>query len=290
MKPRISLSLLLLAVVTALPASAFTDISVRIEPIQPRVGEDFVIVVEGMTEIAPVTVEEVSRGDQSVEIRLHRAACNAVCLSQPFRVDVPIDGSTDPFAEGQLVELHVNGRVGADTNRESLFWSRFAVGELFYHSMEPEIVLDPWTPSDNDRIRLLVPVQSNVCGPSVPWLERIEHDGLSISVFLRFSPGFGGGFSTADGPDPKCTPAVPFLGVTPVDLGTLAAGDYALELYFQSTFVESLPLRVRSTAFEVTDGPDSVGLQDGRFTVELEWADSDGNAGVGKPVPGPTSD
>ena len=290
-KSRICISLLLIYLGSVSPAMAFTNISARIEPIQPLRGDDFVIVIEGLAETSPVTLEEILRDDQSLEVRLHRPACPALsCLPQAFRLDVLIDGSSNPFAEGGLVELSIKGRVGAETDRDFLDYSQFPVGAIFFHSMEPRIVLNPWTPTDNDRLQVLVPVRANVCGPGTPWLDQIERDGSLISVFLRFSPGFGGEFSTHGELNPKCTPAVPFLSVTPVDLGRLEAGSYQIDLYLESTRDDSFPVRVYAWPFEVLDEPDVVALQQGRFNVEIQWMDADGNSGVGRPVPGPTPD
>ena len=282
------LTALFLGLTAAGPASAFTDLSVRLEPIQPLAGEDFVIVIEGMAESSEVTLEGVVREDQAIEVQLYRIACQS-CAAQSFRFDLEIDGSSNPFDQG-LVELWINGREGFETDRDTLFRNYFAVGEIYYHSMSPEIVLNPWPPTDNDRLQLLVPAQANICGPSPPELNRIERNGSLISVFFDFSPGFGGEFLTGDGLDSKCTPAVPYLSATPVDLGVLEAGTYALEIYFQSTRDDSLPLRVRKRTFEVTDAPDLVRLQGERFDVEVEWRDAAGQTGVGKPVPGPSAD
>ncbi len=283
------LTVLLIGLTAAGPATAFTDLDVRLEPIQPLPGEDFVIVIEGMSESLPVGLEDLVRTDQGLEIQLYRPSCAPPCPAQSFRLDLEIDGSSNPFSEG-LVELWINGRVGIENDRSTLFRTYFAVGELFFHSMTPETVLNPWTPTDNERVQLLVPVVANVCGPSPPRLDRIERNGSLISVFLNFSPGFGGEFLNGESPDPKCSPAVPYLSATPVDLGVLEAGTYNLEVFFRSTRDDSLPIRVNKRPFQVTDAPDLVSLQGDRFQVEVEWRDAAGQVGVGKPVPGPSAD
>ncbi|MEM9556199.1 MAG: hypothetical protein AAGC60_18215 [Acidobacteriota bacterium] len=273
------------------PALASAQLDVRIDPIQPLIGDDFVIVVEGTADSALINIEEVVREDQEIEVRLQSPPCVITpCAPQPFRFDIPIDGSSDPFNEGGLVILHINLRVGNATDRETLVWTRFAIGNVFFHSMQPNAILAPRSPTDNDRVELFVPAQADACGPSPPELERVERAGSSLSVFMRFSPGFGGGFLTETFDDTKCTPPGPYLGLGRADLGMLEPGPYTLELYFQSDFRDSLPVRVARRNFEVTDAPDVVALQDERFLVALAWRDFDGNSGVGKPVPGPTPD
>lgn len=290
--PRLAarLGLLLASLVATAPAFAFSDLQVRLEPLQPLPGQDFVLVIEGHSETLPVVVEDVTRDGQSLHVLLQRPACpGELCSTQPFRVALAIDGSTVPFERG-LVDLSVDGRAASSPDPEILIRSSFAVGQIYPHSMEPEIVLNPWQPTDNDRLQLLVPVRANACGPSPPQLDRVERQGSRIAVFLRFSPGFGGEFATSGPLDPKCTPAIPFLAVTPVDLGALEAGEYSLDLYLQSARDGTFPIRVRQRSFTVTDAPDTVALQDGRFLVELEWTDFDDNTGRGRPVPGPSAD
>lgn len=75
-----------------------------------------------------------------------------------------------------------------------------------------------------------------------------------------------------------------------MDLGALAAGTYQVDLFLQSNREGSLPLRVNRRNVEVLDAPDVARLQDGRFLAAIEWMDADGNTGVGRPVPDPTSD
>ena len=290
MMSRLSIALCLVWMATTVPALAFTDINIRVEPIQPLAGEDFVIVVEGMADTHPITVEDVTQDGQELDLRLHRPACLVFfCAPQSFRVEIPIDGSTSVFDE-DLVALRLEGRVGSSTDQLLLAYTHFAIGESFYHSMSPEMVLNPATPTDNENVQLLVPVVANVCGPWTPWLDRIERTGSKLSVFLRFNSGFGPEFLAPNELDPKCSPAVPYLSVTPVELGAFKPGTYSMDLYFQSTREHSLPIRVGRRPFQITDAPDSVGLHDGRFSVEIEWMDSGGNTGVAKPVPDPASD
>ena len=290
MRPRFHLSVLLIVLgLAAAPALAFDGLAVHLDPIQPLLGEDFVVVIEGHAETVP-TAEQVVVGSQTLEIRLHRDACPSVCGSQSFRLEVPIDGSTSALAEGAHV-LQLSGRVGPMPDWSPLFAAYFAVGEVYAHSMTPHLVLDPWLPTDNDRVRLLVPVRANGCGPFPPELERIERHGNTLSVFMRFEPFFGGELGDLPEDAPwKCSPPYPFLDVSRTELGVLAAGNYMIDLYFQSTSEPSLPLRVGRWEFPVADAPDRAALREDRFTVEVEWKDQAGNVGIGKPVPDPASD
>lgn len=271
------------------PAFAFDEVAVRLDPIQPLSGEDFVFVIEGEAETVPL-LEAVELDGLTLRIRLQRDICRAtLCPPIPFRLEVPIDGSTDPLPNG-IYYLEVEGRAGVEPDARLFFFAAFGIGDKVSHSMMPSLVLEPSEATDNDRLRLMVPVVANTCGPSAPELERIERDGNLISVFLHFYPGFGSELITTSGKDAKCTPAVPYLSVSQVDLGFLEAGEYRLDLYLSSNRGGILPLRVETRPFVVTDAPDEVALRDGRFKVQVYWKDHRGRSGVGKPVPDPASD
>lgn len=281
--------LVLALLLAPLPAVAVDGVAARIAPLQPELGRDFTVVVtgsvapEGLAEVAGVGLDPDPFLSRLV-VTIREAPC-AGCTGGAFSLDVPIDGSL-PFEEQQPVALVVRDAATDDV----LFERLFALGSTFFHSLRPEVVLDPRAPTDNDAARLLIASEPNVCGPSPPTLDRVQHLPGLFRVFLRFSGGFGGSTRTA-GPSPseRCSPAVPFLSALSVDLGQLEPGEYDVEVYLEDEGA-TLPIRTNRRAFEVTDAPDAVVLQNGLFEVRAEWTDFEGASGTARPVADPADD
>lgn len=284
------ISLCLITAFTCLPAAALEQVTATIEPLQPQLGRNFTVVVEGMASCSGAELDGVDLDVMSVfptlTIKLHEAYNTGPCIPGPFRSEVPINGSL-PFEEQELYLLEVRDVEAAEPKDELLFASYFAMGRTFFHVLRPEVRFDPFEPTDNDSVQMLIASEPNVCGPSSPEVDRVERAGKSLRIFLEFSSGFGPAAAGVPGPAEKCTPAVPYLDAVPIELGQLEAGNYAYEVYLRERNGATLDIRTNRGNFEVTDAPDLVRLQDERFEVRAEWTDFESDSGNGRPVPAP---
>ena len=268
------------------------EVSVRIEPLQPLLGQDFTVIVEGAGE--NVLLEDVLVGPEEfrdgTEIRvLLREGCVAACMPGSFEFSVPIDASAAEFPEDDHA---ISIRTIDASNEESVeLYKRFAVGATYGpHPLGFRTYVNPRSPTDNDLVRLITRTEGNVCGPSAAEFVSSEVVGNVVNVFLQYYPGFGGGFATSAGPD-KCTPPAPYDVADLGALGVLDEGNYRLDIYIEEVGdFGTLPIRTRRSELTVTDGPDLAALQNGRFEVRIDWRDFEGQTGVGRPVPGATKD
>lgn len=293
--PALTTSLALLTFVA--PSSAeFTELSVRMDPLQPAVGEDFTFVVAGRVD-GSVQLEDVTVGPEeygnATEVRVTlRETCPTTCSRRPFSLSVPIDASSVDFPGDDHA---ISVEIIDSSNEVSLpLYKRFAVGETYFgHPLPHQAFVNPSSPTENDLVRLVVTSDGNYCGPSTAELERFERVGNVVNVFLTYWAGFGGGFpSTSVAPaTQKCTPPGPYSDAVLVDFGVLYAGTYRVDVYLEEEGdFGTLPIRTRRSTMTVENGADFVPLQDGRFEVFIDWRDFDNRTGVGKPVPGATDD
>lgn len=251
----------------ALPVMAIVDLSVALTPEHPNFLDPLTIHVTFTSSNIEFDVES-SVVDDVISIRLSPIPCLVTC--PPFERTIDVD--LDPQPQGAY-DLEIL------TGNDLLLTERLIIDGPVDHPFRPGLDVVPEAPSDNDAIRLLIPMLLPD-DKERPVLSGLRREGQDVIVDVMSSP--------KQGPEGQEE-----LVAVLVELGQLEPGMYRVFVYLNEG--PSFPLDTPSTqlvalrALEVVDGPDAVNLQD-RFVARVSWTDFSGISGSGHPVPGPTQE
>ena len=254
-------AVLVLGLAAAPLPAVLTDVTLSFNPAAPTSSQSIAVALSA-TSVNSAIFEGVTVGSDTITIKIDDQ-CRGFCVPETLSLLFNID----PLPAGAYDVQVVNA---FDTEVFSTELTVFSAPQV---SAESTVRSWPQAPGDNDAVQILA--SAVTCGDLELLSAGLEDDLITVRGRLQSS----GACLLSP---PQVQNRVDALGV-----GTLEPGDYRIHLLLQDQTVSGSDFALAATSrLEVTDAPDRADLRGGRFQVTVAWDDGQGNAGVGRPVPG----
>lgn len=266
----ISLALMILLAFAG-SAAAYENVDVAISPPEPAFFEEFTVNI-ALRHNVRLAIKDVVLNGTILSVEFEERGCLLLCTSADYEFTVPFGPLPAGDYTVQLFDLAEQAVIDS---------TALEISGPSGHVTRAEVQVEPRFPTDNDNVRLLIPVELAGVG-AIPLPLRYERLNRQIDVFIE-TPPVAAPLATTD----------PLQGLfaQSVALGGLEAGTYDVAVHLVTrdgggTTSELIQIH----SFDVTDAPDVVRLNEDRFEVTVTWEDFEGLTGVGRPVPDPSSE
>lgn len=266
-----SISLLLMILLTfAGSAGAYENVNIAISPPEPAFFEEFTVNV-ALRHNVRLVITDVKLNGTILSIEFEERGCLLLCTSSDYDFVAPFGPLPAGTYTVQLFDLATQTVVGSQT---------LEISGPSGHATRAEVQVEPKFPTDNDNVRLLIPIE--LAGlDAIPLPLRFERTGAEIDVFVETPPLASPVVESLQG-----------LFAQSVNLGGLEPGTYNVSVHLVTQAFDIPPTSelIQVHSFDVTDAPDLVQLLEDRFEVKVTWEDFEGLTGVGRPVPDPSNE